>query len=116
MSSRKNKRAKSRKSAPDAPKRPRGRPGRAQLLAEAIDALGIDPDAIDPRRVLAAIAADKSQPATARVAAARALLVASNATGAGHGGGDARRAPDHASDALSARALEIMKQAPRRFN
>ncbi len=110
MAPRKNKRSKGRKSAgdkPSAPRRPVGRPGRAQLLKEAIEAIGIDPDAVDPRRVLAAIAVDVSQPATARVAAARALIVAN---GGGSGDPGARRAPSEAGgDALSNRALEFMK-------
>jgi hypothetical protein len=55
----------------------RGRPSRAEASAKALAALaanGIDPASIDPRAVLAAVAADPSAPASARVAAARALL------------------------------------------
>jgi hypothetical protein len=55
----------------------RGRPNRAEASAKALAVLaanGIDPTSIDPRAVLAAVAADPSAPASARVAAARALL------------------------------------------
>ncbi len=61
----------------DKPRRGRGRPNRAEASAKALAALaanGIDPASIDPRAVLAAVAADPSAPASARVAAARALL------------------------------------------
>jgi hypothetical protein len=59
------------------PRRGRGRPSRAEASAKTIAALqaaGIDPTSIDPRAVLAAVAADPSAPAYARVSAARALL------------------------------------------
>ena len=55
----------------------RGRPTRAEASAKAMAALqaaGIDVTDIDPRAVLAAVAADPSAPASARVSAARALL------------------------------------------
>lgn len=56
-------------------KNPRGgRPTRAEATAKALTALGVDPASVDPRRILAAIAADVSAPASARVAACRALL------------------------------------------
>jgi hypothetical protein len=48
-------------------RRGRGRPTRAE-------AAGIDPSTVDPRRVLAQVAADVSAPASARVTAAKALL------------------------------------------
>lgn len=58
-------------------KRRRGRPTRraasARILRTLIEA-GIDPLSVDPRKILAAIAADASAPASARVSAARALL------------------------------------------
>jgi hypothetical protein len=59
------------------PRRGRGRPSRAEASAKTIAALqaaGVDPTSFDPRAVLAAVAADASAPASARVAAARALL------------------------------------------
>jgi hypothetical protein len=55
-----------------AEKRKRGRPTRAAASAKAL--IGVDPGAVDPRVVLLTIAADASSPATARVAACRALL------------------------------------------
>ena len=60
----------------ESPRR-RGRPTRAEQSAKALAALraaGIDPSTVDPRAVLAAVAADPSAPASARVSAARALL------------------------------------------
>jgi hypothetical protein len=53
-----------------------GRPTKAEELQRALAEIGCDPALIDPRRVLAAIAADADAPATARVAAAKALLAA----------------------------------------
>jgi len=56
-------------------KKRRGRPTRAEATAKALAALGgVDPATIHPRMILASIAADTSAPATARVAACRALL------------------------------------------
>lgn len=51
-----------------------GRPTRAAASAKALAALAVDPETIKPREILAGIAADTSAPATARVAACRALL------------------------------------------
>jgi hypothetical protein len=56
------------------PRRRRGRPTREEAARRALAELGLDPRLLDPRRVLAAIAADADAPATARVNAARALL------------------------------------------
>jgi hypothetical protein len=61
----------------DKPHRGRGRPTRVEASPKALAALaaaGIDPASVDPRVVLAAIAADPSAPASARVSAAGALL------------------------------------------
>src|SRR5262245_55878641 len=55
---------------PRKPLRRPGRPSKAEKLAE----LGIDPGSIDPKRILASIAADVGAAPTARVSAARALL------------------------------------------
>jgi hypothetical protein len=58
-------------------KRKRGRPNRAEASRRALSLLleaGIDPDTINPRAILAAIAADSSAPASARVSACRALI------------------------------------------
>jgi hypothetical protein len=88
----------------------RGRPSRAQASAAALKAvidLGVDVEAIDPRRVLASIAADPSAPASARVQAARALLAdAIPSPGA----------PTAAGDALSKRALALLDRAGGRRN
>jgi len=57
------------------PRKPRsrgGRPSRAQASAKALR--GVDLTAVDPVAILRAIAADSSQPASARVAACRTLL------------------------------------------
>jgi hypothetical protein len=50
-----------------------GRPPAGVSLRRAIKRLELDPATIDPDRILAAIAADPEAPATARVAACRAL-------------------------------------------
>ena len=55
-------------------KRKRGRPRREEATARALAAIGVDPASVDPRRILAEIACDRSSPATARVAACRVLL------------------------------------------
>src|SRR5215471_19601313 len=53
----------------------RAGPGRPVRTPEkACIALGIDPREIDPRRILASIAADKRAPAGARVLACRVLI------------------------------------------
>jgi hypothetical protein len=86
-------------------KRRRGRPTRAETIARALREIGVDPISIDPRRILASIAADESAPASARVAAARALLSAQNPTPTGD---NAELAADRA--ALDRRALEILNR------
>ena len=74
-----------------------------QALAEA----GVDPTAIDPLRILAAIAVNRSMPPTARVAACRALIAAR----------DPERSVTSAAagDAVSVRAQELLA-ARRRAN
>ena len=62
--------------SPGASKARGGRPTRGEALRRRIAAVGVDPALVDPKRVLAGIAVDEQAPATARVAAARALLVA----------------------------------------
>jgi len=57
---------------PRKPKRKGGRPSRAEATTKALR--GLDLTAIDPVAILREIAADLSAPATARVAACRALL------------------------------------------
>jgi hypothetical protein len=51
-----------------------GRKPKPKLPLPAPEAAGVDPAAVDPRRVLAGIAIDPNLPASARVAAARALM------------------------------------------
>lgn len=62
--------------SPDGSKARGGRPTRGEALRRQIAAIGVDPALVDPKRVLAGIAVDEQAPATARVAAARALLAA----------------------------------------
>ncbi|MER2250009.1 hypothetical protein ABS772_08795 [Methylorubrum podarium] len=62
------------KKLPGADKARGGRPTLEDALRRKIAAVGVDPVLVDPRRVLAGIAVDEQAPATARVAAARALL------------------------------------------
>jgi len=53
-----------------------GRPSKAEEMRRALAEAGVDPTAIDPLRILAAIAGNGSMPPTARVAACRALIAA----------------------------------------
>lgn len=53
-----------------------GRPTKVAAARRRILETGVDPALVDPRRILAGIAVDPDAPATARVAAARALLAA----------------------------------------
>src|SRR5262249_6671233 len=66
---------------PKPPRRRRGRPTREEELQRALVELGVDPALVDPLRVLASVAGDAAAPASARVAAARALLAARNPAG-----------------------------------
>jgi hypothetical protein len=76
-------------------------------MRRVLAGIGIDPTAIDPLRILAAIAANGSMPPTARVAACRALIMAR----------DPERSEDPAivGDAISVRAQELLA-ARRRAN
>jgi len=58
---------------PEKPRRRPGRPTKQEELRRVLAGIGIDPSAIDPLRILAAIAANGSMPPTARVAACKAL-------------------------------------------
>ena len=58
-------------------KRKVGRPTRREASKVALS--GVDPTTVDPIAVLRTIAADKSAPASARVAAAKALLAGQRA-------------------------------------
>jgi hypothetical protein len=62
--------------------------------------LGVDPASIDPRRILASIAGDADAPASARVAAAKALLAARDQ--------DPTEASAVAGDAVSVRAQQLL--------
>ena len=61
---------------PEKPRRRPGRPTKEEEVRQALAEIGVDPALIDPRRILAAIAINKSMPPTARVAAEKALLSA----------------------------------------
>ena len=85
------------------PKRRRGRPTREEASRKLLARLAVDPATIDPKAILAAIAADASAPAAARVTACRALLGMNRGSerGASTGTGDV-------AGELTARALSIM--------
>lgn len=59
---------------PETPRRKPGRPSKAEEVRRALAGVGCDPALIDPKRILASIAADADAPAGARVAACRVLL------------------------------------------
>ena len=59
---------------PDTSRQKRGRPTRQEEVRRALAEIGCDPASVDPKRVLASIAGDAAAPASARVAAAKALL------------------------------------------
>lgn len=84
---------------PNAPtkKHRRGRPSRAQASRSALD--GVDLSKVDPKDVLRAVAADTSAPASARVAAARALLADME---------PADKTPEAENDPVARRALRIL--------
>src|SRR5258708_26569534 len=56
--------------------RPRGRPSKEEEVRQVLAEAGCDPTAIDPLRILASIAVNRSMPPTARVAACRGLIAA----------------------------------------
>jgi hypothetical protein len=60
---------------PETPRRRRGRPSKQEEVRRALAEIGCDPMAINPRRILAGIAADETIAPTARVAAAKTLLL-----------------------------------------
>jgi hypothetical protein len=88
------------------PRRP-GRPSKEEEVRQALAEIGIDPALIDPRRILASIAANRSMPPTCRVAAAKALLAARDQ--------DPAEASAAVADAVSVRAQELLA-ARRRAN
>jgi hypothetical protein len=79
------------------PKRRRGRPRRAEASAKAL--AKVDLTTLDPRQVLLEVAADTSAPASARVAAARALL----------GDDSGKKPPAAPADRVTELALEILR-------
>jgi hypothetical protein len=77
-------------------KRKAGRPNRREASSKAL--AGVDVTTVDPFEVLRTIAADVSAPASARVAAAKALVA------------DSQKQPeDEAGDPVSRHALRILK-------
>jgi hypothetical protein len=76
-------------------------------MRHALAEIGIDPALIDPRRILASIAANRSMPPTARVAACKALL--------GQRDQDPEVASAAAGDAVSLRAQQLL-DARRKVN
>ncbi|MER9005912.1 hypothetical protein NKI15_19975 [Mesorhizobium sp. M0862] len=77
----------------------RGRPSRAVASKRALK--GVDIDAVDPLTVLRQIASDTSAPASARLAAAKALIAQ---------GGRKKDAGDGSeNDRISERALKLLK-------
>jgi hypothetical protein len=85
---------------PRASKRKGGRPNRAEATAKAL--LGVDLAAVDPVAILRAIAADCTQPGSARVSACKALLGVQDQDPAEGSGGDIR---------INARAAAMMRRA-----
>ncbi|UFX41711.1 hypothetical protein HAP47_0020585 [Bradyrhizobium sp. 41S5] len=78
-------------------KRRKGRPNRREASQKAL--AGVDLSTLDPNVVLRSIAADESAPASARVAAAKALL-----------SGNAQKPEEPAErDPVARRALRILQ-------
>lgn len=86
-------------------KKKRGRPSRKEASREAL--ADVDVTAVDPIAVLRAVAGDESAPASARVAAARALLKA------GALGKKENPAEVAESDPVARRALKILNGGKR---
>jgi hypothetical protein len=83
-----------------APKKPAQR-AQAEVCKRVIESGGIDPETIDPRRILAGIASDPEAPAGARVMACKTLLVAAGEQSPG-------AATEATNDALTRRALQLL--------
>lgn len=77
----------------------RGRPTRATASKRAL--AGVDIDAVDPLTVLREIASDRSAPASARLAAAKALIA--------RGGRKKDDSEGAEHDRISERALTLLK-------
>jgi hypothetical protein len=82
------------------PRRRPGRPTKEEEVRRALAEAGCDPTAIDPLRILAAIAVNRSMPPTARVAACRALIAARDR--------DPAEASAVVGDAISVRAQQLL--------
>lgn len=80
-------------------KKKMGRPTRRLASKKAL--VGIDLSTVDPVAVLREIAADGSAPASARVAAARALIADDRKP--------EQQPEDHGGDAISRHALRILR-------
>jgi hypothetical protein len=80
--------------------RRRGRPSKEEEVRRALAEAGCDPMAIDPLRILAAIAVNRSMPPTARVSACRALIAARDP--------ERSEASAVVGDAVSVRAQELL--------
>ncbi len=83
-----------------------GRPSRDEAERRRIMNAGVDHTLLDPHRILAAIAIDEEAPSSARVMAAKALLLAQAGL---------PQEPDHdptgvPADALTRRTLALMKR------
>lgn len=89
----------------------RGRPNQSAALRKRILAAGVDPELVDERRVLAAIAIDETAPAAARVSACRVLMTAKAGLPRLHPPVEREDEPE--DDALTRRALEIMSGSRR---
>jgi hypothetical protein len=85
---------------PERPKPKGGRPTRREASARAL--LGVDVSGVDPLAVLREILADRSQPGSTRVSAAKALLDHHQHGEGGDPGGDSR---------VNARAIAMMRRS-----
>src|SRR5262249_43670196 len=84
-----------------------GRPNRATASAKAaavLIAAGVDPADLDPVQILRTIAADASAPASARVAACKALLRAAPQPDDPDGAGEV------SADKLSGKAIKMLQR------
>ena len=89
---------------PEKPPRRRGRPTRQEEVQHALAQIGLDPTLIDPLRILASIAANKSMPPTARVMACKILLGVRN-------GDQAEDEATAGSGDVAERAIRLMAAA-----
>lgn len=85
-----------------------GRPTRAETLRRRALACGVDPQWIDPLRILAGLAIDETAPPAARVAACRVLLANSGRLLPLQPPVPAEDNEVVKEDALTRRALELM--------